>query len=311
MALSRPPDRRGTVLVVDDTHANRELLSQDLEDEGFEVILASSGEECLLTAERDLPQVVLMDIKMPGMDGIEACRRLKANPATAHIPVLFVTANRADEASAVEALAAGGNDFLSKPYSPPILIARVMCQVTIARAHARLRKMAMTDELTGVFSRRFLFDSLRRTLKAATRDGPNCVGCLIADVDHFKAINDRHGHLEGDTVLRRIAQTIDRATRETDIVARYGGEEFAVILPSTDLDGAVLIAEKIRSSVEERCGPVTISIGATALCDDAISAVGRALEIDKVVNELLRLADLALYAAKAAGRNCVVAEARA
>jgi len=302
---TEPPPGRGRVLVVDDVEANRELLSQELEDEGFEVATASSGAECLARAHASPPDVILLDIQMAGMDGIETCRRLKEDPATAHVPVLFVTANRDDDDEiALAALAAGGNDFLTKPYSAPILLARVTCQITIARAHARLRRHAVTDELTGVYSRRFMFDSLRGALKSTTRASA-CVACLLADVDHFKSINDTRGHLEGDRVLRQIARTIASTVRDTDLVARYGGEEFAIILTHTTLEGAADAAEKIRSAVAEQCPPVTISIGASALCDPGVDAVSDPLSMDRLVTRLLREADTALYAAKSAGRNRV------
>ena len=302
--ITAPPEGRGKVLVVDDVRANRELLSQDLEEEGFEVTSVTSGLECIEAATANPPHVILLDIQMAGMDGIETCRRLKADPSTMHIPVLFVTANRTDDDTAVEALEAGGNDFLTKPYSPPILVARVSCQITLARAHARLRKQAMTDELTGVYSRRHLFESLRHALKAATR-ASSCVACLLADVDHFKSINDTRGHLEGDRVLRQIARTIATNVRETDSVARYGGEEFAVVLPQTDLGGAVQVAEKIRAAIAADCAPVTISIGAAAMCSPAVAEVRDPPSMDGLVTRLLKSADDATYSAKSAGRNRV------
>lgn len=297
---------RGKVLVVDDVEANRELLSQDLEDEGFEVTSVASGPECLVAAAAQQPEVILLDIQMAGMDGIETCKRLKDDAATAHIPVLFVTAARSDDAITVAALRAGGNDFLSKPYSPPILVARVSCQITIARAHARLRHQAMTDELTGVYSRRYMLDSLRRTIKSSTR-ATGHLACLLADVDHFKRINDTRGHLEGDRVLCQVAAVIAASVRETDLVARFGGEEFVVLLPHTDLEGALTVGEKIRAAVSTACAPVTISIGAAALQSSEVNTVLDREGMDGLVSKMLRAADQAVYAAKAAGRNRVVA----
>ncbi len=296
---------RGKVLVVDDVEANRELLSQDLEEEGFEVLTAASGPECLAAAAQHHPDVVLLDLHMAGMDGIETCRRLKEDPHTADIPVLFITAARSDDAITIDALRAGGNDFLSKPYSAPILVARVTCQVTIARAHARLRHQAMTDELTGVYSRRYMMDSLRRTIKATTRSVGH-VGCLLADVDHFKTINDTRGHLEGDRVLRHIASVIAASVRETDLVARYGGEEFVVLLPHTDLEGALHLGEKIRATVASACSPVTISIGAAAIAEPEVPTLLAQDGMEGLISKLLRAADRAVYSAKAKGRNCVV-----
>jgi len=297
---------RGKVLVVDDILTNRELLRQALEEEGFEVLLAASGPECLTVAAAAQPEVILLDIRMAGMDGIETCRRLKEDVTIAHIPVLFLTAERSNDALTIAALGAGGNDFLTKPYSHPILVARVSSQIAIARAHARLRYQAITDELTGVYSRRYMMDSLRRTIKAATRASGH-IGCLLADVDHFKAINDTRGHLEGDRVLRDVAGVIAAAVRETDLVARFGGEEFVVLLPHTDLDGAMHVGDKVRAAVAELCAPVTISIGAVALNAAEVDTVLDRDGIEGLISRLLRLADEAVYAAKHAGRNRVVA----
>ena len=299
---------RGKVLVVDDIPTNRELLRQGLEDEGFEVVLAASGPECLPLAAAAHPEVILLDIRMAGMDGIETCRRLKDDASTADIPVLFLTAERSDDGVAVAALRAGGNDFLTKPYSHPILIARVGCQISIARAHAQLRHQAISDELTGVYSRRYMLDALRRTIKGLSRTGGH-VGCLLADVDHFKAINDTRGHLEGDRVLRQVARAITDNVRETDLVARYGGEEFVVLLPYTDLDGALIAAEKIRAVVAAVCAPVTISIGAVSLDAESLATVLDRDGVETLISKLLKLADDAVYAAKHAGRDRVVAGA--
>lgn len=297
---------RGKVLVVDDLLPNRELLRQGLEEEGFEVLLASSGPDCLTLAAAHHPEVILLDIRMAGMDGIETCRRLKDDVTTAHIPVLFLTAERSNDEVTVAALRAGGNDFLTKPYSHPILIARVSCQIAIARAQAQLRHQVISDELTGVYSRRFIMDALRRTIKGLSRTSGH-FGCMLADVDHFKAINDTRGHLEGDRVLRHVARVITDHVRETDLVARYGGEEFVVLLPYTDLDGAMIVGDKVRAAVAELCAPVTISIGAVSLSSEAVDTVLDRDGIEGLISKLLKLADQAVYAAKDAGRNRVVA----
>jgi diguanylate cyclase (GGDEF)-like protein len=219
--------------------------------------------------------------------------------------VLFLTAQHADDEVTVAALRAGGNDFLTKPYSLPILIARVRCQIAIARAHAQLRHQAISDELTGVYSRRFMMDALRRTIKGLSRTSGH-LGCLLADIDHFKLINDTRGHLEGDRVLRQVARIVADHVRETDLVARYGGEEFVVLLPYTDLDGALIAAEKIRAVVAAVCAPVTISIGAVSLDAESLATVLDRDGIEALISSLLKQADDAAYAAKHAGRNRVV-----
>lgn len=297
----------GRILVVDDILANRELLAQELEDEDFEVETAASGRECLELALSWRPDVILLDIQMPEMDGIECCRQLKGAVETKDIPVVFITAKRTDKESTVEALRAGGNDFLPKPYTPEILYARVSCQVSIARAHAALKRMAMRDELTGLFSRRHLFTALPGLVKVGLRYGPNSVGCLIVDVDHFKKVNDSLGHLEGDRVLREVAASIQSAVRDSDLVSRFGGEEFVVILPATDLPGAKAVGEKVRATVEEACKPVTVSVGVASaeLPEGRELASGGNAKVEEFIQSLLHRADTAVYDAKRSGRNQV------
>jgi diguanylate cyclase (GGDEF)-like protein len=295
----------GRVLIVDDDPANRDLLRFQLEEQHFEVTTAATGEQCLAlaAAERE-PEVILLDIQMPGMDGIETCRKLKEQGETARIPVLFVTGHRDDEPTTLEAPEAGGNDFLSKDASTAILVARVKCQITIYRAQAKLRRAAMTDALTGVYSRRFLFDSLRRAIKGMSRQGPRIVACMLIDVDCFKSINDRVGHLAGDRVLRTIASVIDRSTRETDLVARFGGDEFVVIIPDTCTGNVQIVAEKVRRTVEKE-SEATVSIGLAVLESVARKQLRSRDGVDQLVGQLIEHADHAMYVAKREGRNRV------
>ncbi len=293
---------RGRVLIVDDDDVSRDRLVSQLEEDGFEVITAADGHACLEIASAEQPDVVMLDIHMPAMDGIETCRKLKHSMETAGIPVLFVTDVQEDDALVSEALQAGGNDFLWKGASRTILDARLRSQVAIARSQAKLRMLAMTDELTGVFSRRYLYQSLRRAVKSSTRRGPSGLGVLLIDVDHFKHINDAHGHIAGDRQLKRIARTIDETTRETDVVARFGGEEFVVVVPDTDEDGVRRVAEKIRAEVERRC-PSTISIGGAYAQPSALERAHTADDVEALVARLLREADAAMQRAKALGRN--------
>jgi diguanylate cyclase (GGDEF)-like protein len=306
VAAKGDPEGEGRVLVIDDDPANRQLLRLELEEGGFRVETAESGEEGLRKALHWAPEVILLDIRMPGLDGIETCRRLKEVAETASIPVVFVTGYEDDDEAAVGALSAGGNDFLSKDYSPPILLARVRCQVSICRAQDKLRRMAMTDELTGVFSRRYLFDSLRQAVKSMSRRKTVGLSCLLLDVDRFKRINDTLGHIAGDGVLKKIADTIVRSTRETDQVARFGGEEFVIVLPDTDLEGATVAAEKIRAAVERDCPSITVSIGLAHLPAVTPADLKETDNVDRLVQALLRRADTAMYAAKEQGRNRVV-----
>ncbi|MFM7311631.1 MAG: diguanylate cyclase, partial [Cyanobium sp.] len=288
-----------------DDPAHRRLMEITLSDEGIEVLSLRSGEECLAQAADFDPDVILIDIQMPGLDGLETCRRLKLIPELAVVPVVFITGSGDNDRSAVEALEAGANDFISKDAPGPVLIARVRCQITIRRSLRRLRAVAMTDELTGLFTRRFLLEATRRLLKTSTRHGPgHSTACLFCDLDYFKNINDTLGHVAGDEVLRIAARALLNSTRETDVVGRYGGEEFVVVLPETDEKGARVTAEKIRATLE-RESPTTVSVGIAMhapLCTDGMPPWHG---IDEAVTQLLEQADTAMYASKAAGRNRV------
>ena len=295
------------VLVVDDVASSRELLRQDLGDAGFDVRSQASGYGCLDVARLFDPTVIILDIDMPGMDGIETCRRLKSDPTTAHIPVLFLTGQQ-DEETAVVALAAGGNDFLHKPYSRSIMLARVSSQVAIHEANARLRRMVITDALTGVYSRRFFYDGMRQQVAALSRSETPVLSCLMLDVDHFKSVNDRLGHVVGDRTLARVGEILRETVRAADIAARFGGEEFVVGLPGATRDNALGIAEKVRAAVESGFGDppnegaVTVSIGVSSF--DLVPAPGAA-DLGKVVDRVIQEADEAMYRAKRAGRNRV------
>jgi two-component system, cell cycle response regulator len=226
--------------------------------------------------------------------------------------VLFLTASP-DERTALEALAAGGRDFVERPVAPAIFLARVSVLVTSFEFQKKLSELAMTDELTGLYSRRYFFESLRQHVTRTTR-GPSserALSCLMLDVDRFKAINDRYGHLAGDDVLRWVAEQVRSLLRGGDVAARFGGEEFVVLLPETPETGALRVAEKIRAAIErghERPGPeVTVSIGVATY--EAPDIAGRSSSEAAVVDALLRRVDAALYEAKRAGRNRVIAAA--
>lgn len=292
---------RGRIIVVDDDPAQRHLISLHLVHEGFSVHTFESGDDCLKNAAALDPDVILLDIRMPGMDGIETCRRLKRHHDTHAVPIVFLTGCSDDEPTMVEALRAGGNDFISKDSSQIVLLTRVNCQMMISTTQRQLRRMVMTDELTGLYSRRFLFDALRRILKAIVRIQSSGVALLLVDLDHFKKINDTQGHLEGDRVLRSVAKILQANTRETDCVARFGGEEFVILLPATNVRGAWIVAEKIRAAVESS-GLCTLSIGITyveSIPQEKIRGNG----LDDLIASLLREADAAMYVSKSQGRN--------
>ncbi|MCA9622600.1 MAG: diguanylate cyclase, partial [Myxococcales bacterium] len=303
-AISQRGLGRGRVLVVEDDPVRRNQLRLALEADGFDALTAASGHQAIEVASADAPEVVLLDLELSGMTGVETCRRLKQSSETAGIPVIFLVEDDELTLDAAETLKAGAADLLSVKTPAAVLAARLDSQITVARAQNRLRRMAMTDELTGVFSRRFLFQALRRAIKAGTRRATAGLAVVLVDVDHFKRVNDTHGHIEGDRALKRIAQTIDDATRETDLVARFGGEEFVVMLQDTTLDGARTVAEKILRAVREDCD-ATLSIGIAHLSHEEL-AVDAEEDVDERITVLLRHAEAALEEAKARGRDQVV-----
>ncbi len=292
----------GVILVVDDEPDNIELISAALEDQ-HHVIFATHGEEAIVLAHSQRPDLILLDVMMPAPGGYEVCARLKADPATKAIPVIFVTGldSQEDEAKGLDL---GAIDYVTKPVSPPILCARVRNHLELKRARDQLEILSSSDALTGLANRR-RFDTVVAAEIARHRRNDEPLSLVLIDVDHFKAYNDIYGHVPGDACLRRVAETIAAAVRRPpDLVARYGGEEFVCILPETDHHGAMRVAEQIRAAVNalriphERSSAanhVTVSIGViTTRCDDSLGP-----------NELVALADGQLYGAKSEGRNTI------
>lgn len=295
---------RGRILVVDDNRATRELLRRHLETENYEVMTAENGEEGLAKSRLFSPETILLDIDMPGMDGIETCRQLKKSDTTELIPVLFVTGSSDDETLAVRALEAGANDLISKDATPAILMARVSCQLAIFRSHETLRRMATTDELTGLATRRYMFEAMCVILKKASHERSPGIGCLLIDVDHFKEINDTRGHMAGDETLRRTGAVLRSVARESDLVARFGGDEFLVMLQDAKEEQVLTMAEEIRAMLATTCS-ISVSIGAAYFTSQEAMLLNRDRSIDEAMLHLIHRADAAMYRAKQRGRNCV------
>lgn len=290
------------LLLVDDQPVNIQTLYQIFADD-HEVFMATSGEQALALCRDKQPDLVLLDVIMPGMDGLETCQRLKEDADTADIPVIFVTSQNSPEEE-THGLEVGAVDFISKPVNPAVVRARVKTQLTLKAQTDALRMLASLDGLTGVPNRRIFDERLDAEWRACRRSG-SPLSLLMVDVDHFKLYNDHYGHLDGDQCLKVIASALASSVeRGRDMLARFGGEEFVCLLPDTDLEGAKHIAEKLRQAVEGLAIPhvesktaatVTVSLGVatTAECD--------ALEPP----DLLKVADEQLYLAKQSGRNRV------
>jgi len=317
------PHERVTILIVDDNVTNLRVAAGHLTERGFQVLTARHGEAGLSRARLARPDLILLDVQMPGIDGFETCRRLKADPDTREIPVIFMTVLDSTEAK-LAGFRAGGVDYIPKPFELEEALARVNAHVSLyrlqrdlrrevqereraeqalQRANLELQRLAVLDELTQLANRR-RFDAY---LKAQwNTPGVTRVGLLLIDVDHFKQYNDLYGHSAGDQCLRAVARAISRAVGHgADLAARYGGEEFAVILPNTGAQGAALLGESIRREVQELnlihegssvIGVVTVSVGATSMT----------LENGVNTEVLISTADGALYRAKGVGRNRIV-----
>lgn len=287
---------RSLVLVADDDGVTRAMVSSWLVGAGYDVVSAADGDEALKLAHERQPDLLLVDVTMPGRDGYEVCREIQSHSSTAP-PVIFLTAHGQTTAR-VAGLDAGAVDYIVKPFANEELVARVRAALRTKAVRDGLAEQASRDGLTGLFNRRELDARADEAAALAIRH-QRPLSCLLLDIDHFKAINDGHGHAAGDTVLREVAQRIRGAVRVTDVVGRYGGEEFVVILPETAKHHAVAAADNLREllafspiDVETASIAVRASIG-VAGWDDAMRTAG----------DLYAAADQALYRAKQLGRD--------
>jgi diguanylate cyclase (GGDEF)-like protein len=296
----------GTILVADDSMVVRAVLRRQLETDGHTVVEAVNGEEAIDACREYHPDVILLDVEMPVLDGHATLMRLKADPELKDIPVVFLT-GRVDTVDVVNGLRLGAHDYLRKPFEANELMARVSAalrtkwlQDELRTRNAELDRVSRIDMLTNIYNRRHLDEHLRRVISAARRHD-RTVGVLIVDIDHFKEVNDERGHLAGDVVLREVAARLQQAMRTEDALGRWGGEEFLAVLTDTPPEGIRIMAERLRQVIAaapfilddgSRIG-VTVSVGHTYGTEDAEVLVHRA--------------DDALYVAKAEGRNRVAA----
>ncbi|MBB3262682.1 diguanylate cyclase (GGDEF)-like protein [Azospirillum sp. OGB3] len=295
-------DARSKILVVDDIPSNVHVLSRILKDE-HDIYFATDGAKALELAQSRLPDLVLLDIMMPGMDGYEVCSRLKTDPITRDIPVIFISA-KSEVEDETYGLEVGAIDFISKPISPPIVKARVRNHLLLKRQTDLLRTLSFNDGLTGIANRRRFDEVLLREWRRCGRVQLP-LSLIMLDVDQFKPYNDHYGHQAGDECLRAVAQLlVGQMMRPGDLIARYGGEEFVCLLPETDEDGAVKVAERLRQTVAERRLPHAVSHVADHITISLGVATARPL-LDDTPDRLTQLADGLLYEAKRAGRNRV------
>ncbi len=303
------------ILIVDDHEDNIELLRARLESWGYTTESAADGEEALFKVEASPPDLILLDVMLPKIDGIEVARRVKGDSMLPFIPIIMQTALDATE-NKVEGLEAGADDYITKPIDFAELKARLNSMLRIKRlqeeleererqlleANERLRYMSQTDSLTGLDNRRHLEERLEEMFEHASRLAEP-FSCVMCDLDRFKSVNDTYGHQAGDAVLKQFARILRNEVREIDRVGRYGGEEFMLLLPGAVLDSAATFAERVRKQVEAHTftfdgAPIqrTASFGVSAWPHPRVENC----------DALMRAADDALYVAKETGRNRVV-----
>jgi diguanylate cyclase (GGDEF)-like protein len=293
-----------TVLVVDDAPSDLRLLVESLKD-AYKVKVATSGTRALeLARGPERPDLILLDVVMPGMDGYAVCQQIKADPATRGIPVIFISVQD-DVEDEARGLGLGAIDYILKPIRPPIVQARVKNHIALKRSLDLLEHMTTVDHLTGVSNRRGFDEYLGMEWHRAMRTGEP-LSLLAADLDHFKPYNDHYGHPAGDACLGAVALALrESVARITDMVARCGGEEFGCILPDTNVAGALAIAQDMR----RRAAGLRITHAHSACSEYVSISIGVATQTPEPGSsprQLIDRADCALYEAKAAGRNRVV-----
>lgn len=296
-------EERFRVLIVDDETINIDVLV-GLLGSRYITLVAKSGEQALKRLKREpLPDLILLDIVMPGLDGYEVCRRIKNDPQTKDIPVIFIT-GKGDEQDEARGFQVGAVDYITKPVNPIIGLARVNTHLELKRRGDILERLAGLDGLTGIANRRRFDEYCDAEWNRCRRHG-HPMSLVMIDIDFFKPYNDRYGHAEGDRVLKSVAGVLSRATsRPSDLAARYGGEEFACMLPETDLNGARHVADRILRGVHD----LAIPHAASGAADHVTVSLGIACEVPRVDRDpgaLIRAADQALYKAKEQGRNQV------
>jgi two-component system cell cycle response regulator len=295
-----------SVLIAEDDPVSCRILKTFLVKWGYDVTVVTDGEAALAVLEGDAaPRLAVLDWMMPGLEGVQVCQRIRSRADRPYVYILLLTA-RNEKRDLLRGLEVGADDYLTKPFDTAELRARIRVgerilnlQDDLISAREELRFRATHDGLTGIPNRTMVIEALDKEASRQAREA-RPFGIVLADIDHFKTINDRYGHLSGDDVLKTVVERMKACIRPYDVIGRYGGEEFLIVVPAVDTPGAVALAERVRRTVESQ--PVTLALGEV----NVTVSLGVAVSLDAKrtdARELLRLADEALYRAKNGGRN--------
>jgi len=286
------------VLIIDDSQDALRMAAARLKTEDVEILCADGGPEGIKTAYREKPDLILLDVDMPELSGFDVCRALKGDPELNKIPVIFLTGSATPQ-DKINGLDLGAVDYVTKPFDAFELRARVRAALRTKRLQDLLAAHANIDALTGLANRRALTERLNQEWTRIRRYGGR-VSFVMADIDHFKAVNDTYGHSVGDRLLREVAKAIASQCRKIDFPARYGGEEFGIVVPGAAAAGVACLAERCRRKVEE----IKFASGTETIRATATFGVADTSDADSI-ESLIHAADEAMYEGKQAGRNTV------
>jgi diguanylate cyclase (GGDEF)-like protein len=294
-----------SILIVDDTPTNVQTLGIHLRQQNYRIYVATNGQQAIKISHESQPDLILLDISMPGMDGFEVCHHLKSDNTTKNIPIIFLTA-RIEPDDIVKGFDYGAADYVTKPFNSRVLLARVRTHLALRQQDKRLRELATKDGLTGIANRRYFDEFLELEWRRSLRQ-QQPLAVIMLDIDYFKPYNDTYGHLQGDETLKKIAQILDeKISRSSDLCARFGGEEFAIVLGNTNSQQAYAIAKELcqeiqaagiphQSSRVKNCPVITASLGMACMIPQQ----------QQKWHEIIDQADKNLYLAKERGRNQV------
>jgi len=296
------------ILIAEDETVSRRLLQNTLVKWGYEVVVCRDGQEAWEGLQtQDAPQLAILDWMMPKMDGLLVCKEIRKQSAEPYVYILLLT-SKSQKEDLITGLEAGADDYLTKPFDAPELKAKLRAgmrildlQTELINAREALRVQATQDPLTGLWNRGAILEALRREIARAKRER-NSVAVVMADLDHFKRINDSYGHLAGDAALRQVADRMRSSIRPYDAIGRYGGEEFLILLPGCNIPGAATVAERLMTSIAGN--PVDLA-GEKLLNTYSLGVASNSEAPESDADWLIRAADAALYQAKSAGRDRV------